>query len=86
MVKNSVKQHKKLYFFPRVWKTRVSCPDNDVQHFLYAHVGMPSVLLRFIWSLLSQYSNCEGGSESTPDNFFKLCREFYLSLLITLQQ
>ena len=32
-----------------------------------------------------KFFKCEGGNESAPE-IFKLCREFYLSLIITLQR
>ena len=32
------------------------------------------------------FSSCKSGSESDPGILFKLCREFYLSLLISIQK
>ena len=31
-------------------------------------------------------SDCEGSYEAASDNFFQLCRQFYLCVIITLQK
>lgn len=44
---------------------------------------------QILWSgfrVTLKFVNSEGGYESAPENVFKLCKMFYPSVLITLQQ
>ena len=44
---------------------------------------------QILWSgfrATSKFSSCEGCYESAAENLFKHCREFYVSVLIALQQ